>query len=796
MSVKHPLSKSLYEIKFNFRRAGDGIYVFFEPNALPVKKQQLEDLVANCKKNRIDCIIPCLSGISEASGVTFALISDFYRDLLGIAEKRGVHVGLSIDKFIETCLFFEPSIDEKIKRKICSKILNQREYYCSECEHISMDLNDTTVMSVSVFDEENGDSIDIYDSLQNGRVEYVPPVGNWVLNAYTCDYDNIVGGKVRRSVNKLNFEASKRFLSLVLDILGEDVKRHIGKTLTALYMNDICFDSPNRRNWDDSFNDKFMQMFNFDPKPYYDCLFYGVGEHMSHLKTLFMACRSKMLSDGIFKALDCFARENSLEVINGITEPKLADCSWLTGDALLNFSRSSCALLDKEYMYGFNSLNLASSAGESFGLSDTYCELFKNYGNVSPKIMFKDVMCAYSRGCTRLLAHDSFNILLDSKDNPTKKKLLDLNTRCRNMLGEGTRVSDIAILYPIDSMHSEVFLYQTKSQGFEYPNIMQDNDYMTVINLLSYFCGQDTMLIHPSVMKSSCRVSGNKLCMTTGSGENHFSVLVIPGTSVISIDNLRLIKEFYDKGGKIIATGRLPRFATEYHPDHEKAADDLDFMRQNKYGTDLDVEVRETMSYIFGSDTAIQTQVHEYYYNANSNGGEAYFVCSSKTTSDGTLYCDEKLLKRILYSFNIPLDVYMSGLPRHMGYDALGDIYPNFSRLGLGATLPRGGTVNRIHKRRGELDVYFFSNTTDTRHNGYAFIKGSISPVALDPISGKRKNVGHRYVEYKNQVYTAVHLDLEACGCVFILSLGNSVPKRKITNIPKIKSIEHNFLTE
>ena len=132
MSIKHSLSKSLYEIKFNFRRAGDGIYVFFEPTSLPASKQQLEDLVSDCKRNKIDCIIPCLSGISEASGVSFALISELYRDLLSIAEKRGVHVGLSVDKCIEDCFFSEPSVDEKIKRKICSKILNQREYYCYE----------------------------------------------------------------------------------------------------------------------------------------------------------------------------------------------------------------------------------------------------------------------------------------------------------------------------------------------------------------------------------------------------------------------------------------------------------------------------------------------------------------------------------------------------------------------------------------------------------------------------------------------------------------------------------------
>ena len=795
MSVKSSFSESIYELKFNFRRAGDGIYVFFEPDSLPVRKQQIEYLINECKKNKIACIIPRFTSISEA-GADLALVSDFYRELLCAAEKKGVCIGLSIDRYIEDCFFSDASIDEQTKLELCSGMLNQRQYYCNECEHVSMDLNDTSVMSVTLFDEENSDSIDIYEFLQNGRVEYDPPVGNWVLNAYTCDRDNIVGGAVRRSVNKLDFESSKKFLSLVLDALGDDIKRHVGKTLSVLYMNDICFDSPNRRNWDDSFNEKFTQLYGFDPKPYYNCLFYGIGEKTPHLKSLFMSCRAKMLSDGIFCALDCFARENSLELINGITEPKLADCSWLVGDALLNFSNSSCALLDKAYMYGINSLNLASSAGENFGLNDIFCELYGNYHTISPKILFKDTLNAYSRGCTKLLAHLPKGLLWDINSSITQRGLVELNARCRNLLQGGNRVSDIAILYPIDSMHSEVFLYQTRENGFEYPNTIQENDYMTVINTLSYFCGQDSLLIHPSVMSSSCSVHDKKLRISTASGENDFGVLILPGISVISIENLRLIKQFYDNGGKIIATGRLPHFAAEYHPDHERAADEDDFMRLDEYATPLDIEVRETVSHIFGRDTAIQSKIMQYYHNTNKNGGEAYFICSSKTTSDGTLYCDEKLLKRVLYSFNTPLDVYMSGLPNHMTFDALGDIYPNFSRLGLHATFPGGGTVNRIHKKRGELDIYFFSNTTDSNYNRYAFIKGGISPVALDPISGKRKKIGYRYVEYKNEIYTAVHLDLEACGCIFILSLGNNVPKRKITNIPKIKSIEHNFLTE
>lgn len=790
--ITSPVSSGFKRIKQD-----NGVYMFFEPSSLPVDRQILECLVADCKKDKIDCIIPCLSGTTEVSGTAFMLISDFYGELLELAEKKGVHIGLAIDKLILNCFFSESSpVPMGTLDMLSARILNHREYYCSEGEHVSMDLSEYALMSVTVFDEENACYTDISEYLSDGKLEYDPPLGNWVVNAYTCDKYNILGDKDLHSLNLLNYAACKKFISLVIDLLGEKVKRHIGKTLSLLYMTDICFDAPNRRNWDENFNAKFEQMFGFSPEQYYNALFYSIGEKTPHIKNLFMSCRAKMLHDGIFKALSDVAEEHHLELVSRMTEPKLADCSWLTGDALENFSYSSCALLDKAYMYGINSLTLAASAGQNFGHRDVYCELYGDYYRISTDIMFKDAINAYSRGCTRLMLHTPKEVFSDKDKGLNRSKRLCFSSRCRELLCGGATVSDVAILYPSQSMHSEIYLYQTKEQGFEYPNILPYNDHMSVVNMLSYYCGQDTVLIHPDIMKSSCTVKKKQIKMTTVSGNNSFSVLILPGISVISIENIRLIKEFYDNGGKVIATGRLPHFAAEYHPDDEQESDENDFMHLDEYATTLDLEVRDTVSQIFGSETSIKGKLKEYYHNKNLNGGEAYFLCTSKTTSDGTLFCDENLLKRILFSFKLPFDVYMSNLPDKLGYDALNDIYPNFSRLGHHATFPGGGMVGHIHKRRDGTDIYFFSNTTDSKYRGYVFLKGILSPTSLDPIKGTRKKASHRHIKYNDCLYTAVRLDLEPSQAIFITSPENYSPKKKIKSIPKITSIEHNFLTE
>ena len=799
MSAKKSFVQGMDKANRNFMRIrpGNGIYKFFEPASLPTDTKVIERFVCECRKNKIDCIIPCLPKDLSVSGDSFALISDFYDTLLNISEKKGIKVGLSFDKIIEDCFFCDSSpVPENTRDEICSRILNLREYYCITGESVDMDFSDTTLMSISLFDVENAESCNISEYLTGSKLSFTPSLdGNRIVNAYTCDAEDILGGEQKKTFNKLNHDTSLKYLTLTLDILGEKVKRHIGKTLSVLYMNGICFDAHNRRNWDASFNDKFFEMFGFSPEDYYNCLFYSIGEKTVHLKSLFMSCRARMLLDGVMKALKDFADRYGLELINSITEPKLADCSWLTGDALSNFSYSSCALLDKAYMYGINSLSLSASAGQNFGLSDVYCELYGDYYKISPRIMFKDAINAYSRGCTRLVVHSPASIVSAPKDVFNRKRLLKFASRSRALLSGGTQISDIAILYPAPSMHSEIYLYQCKSVGFEYPNILPNNDHMTVINMLSSYCGQDTMLIHPEVMNTSCSVSGNKINMITASGSNSFGVLILPGISVINIDNLRLIKKFYDNGGKVIATGRLPHFSAEYHPDHEKEKDENDFMHIVEYGTVLDDEVRETVAHIFGSETTIQSRLCEYYHNSNTNGGEAYFLCASKTTSDGTLFCDENLLKRIIYSFNLPLDVYISNLPNQMGYDLLNDIYPNFSRMGYNIAFPGGGIVNHIHKRRENVDIYFFSNTTDKKYGGYVFIKGMLCPTLLDPATGKKTSASYKYVNFKGEVYTALRLNIEPSHSTFVISEKNKSPKVKLEHIPRIKSIEHTFLT-
>lgn len=781
------------------------IYTYFEPSSLPVADGIIEKFVSKCKSNKISCIIPVIPDSSEASGNCFVLAGGLYERLIYFASEAGIKVGLNIQPIFEWSIFDEGlMLSAKRISDIRSRVLSCYEYYCQPGEHILSSIDTNTLMSLTVFDEEYADCIDLRPYVKNGVLDYFVPQGNYVLKEYRCSPKDIVSGDLVPSVNKLDYKACKLFLSTVLDLMGPRVYSHLGSVISLLHISDICFDAPNRRNWDASFNDRFEKEFGFDPSPYYNALFSSIGEKTPHIKNLFMSLRARMLKEGMIAALSDLANENKLDLIYSLAEPKLTTCSFVTGDSLSLQERSACALLEKAYMYGINSLELSSSAALNFSTDQVCCELFDKYVRTSIKILFNDAINSFARGANLLLTHlpdvkeishedrKKYNI----KGNAFRKAFCAFAARAQSLLRGGRQVSDIAVLFPVDSMHASVYFYQTKESRFEYPPTTSCNDYMTLLNILSNFCGHDPALLHPDVLNSSCVIEKNKIkLLGDNGGSTEFSVLFIPGNAMINLNNLRKIKEFYDNGGKVVATVHMPSYASEYTSEHEaeKKHQDATFML-NSYETDNDREVRDTIKYIFGEDATNSSLVRKYFENKNDNGGEAYYLCASVTASDGSIYTDEELIKSVLNAFRIPLDVYMSELPRITRTDRFNNTYPEFANLGMHARIPGGGFINYIHKRRDGSDIFFFSNTTDDPYKGTVYIKGKHSPILYDPIANKRLAGHYRHVRHLGEVYTAIPLSLGSSSCAFILSNGDR-RDTDVSDLPEVESIECSFLT-
>ena len=70
------------------------------------------------------------------------------------------------------------------------------------------------------------------------------------------------------------------------------------------------------------------------------------------------------------------------------------------------------------------------------------------------------------------------------------------------LLRGGEHICDVAILYPIHSLHSVVFLYQAAGvQEFEYPVTPENADYMETMNSFLNYVGMDSTFVHPNIIR-------------------------------------------------------------------------------------------------------------------------------------------------------------------------------------------------------------------------------------------------------------------------------------------------------
>lgn len=768
------------------------LFLIYDMTSFPPPREAVEKYVEKCAHNGIGCIIPRLPRELEPHAELLPRLAGFYEMLIAIAAKKGVKIGFHLEPVVEQSFYLSPAAEFVAHTR--TRTLIRRQYFCDPREQLYLPLREGTPMSVMAYDDEHTDRIDLRPYIRDGVIAYTVPDGNWTVEEYLCTGEPQYGEPPIHTCNILSYDSSMDFLKSLFAHLGETVVAAMGSTVTHLFVSDICFHAPNRRNWDDSFNEVFQARFGFDPAPYYPALYHFIGERDPHIKSLFMACRAEMFRSGLLSALKAISNRHGLHLIAAMAEPKLPACSWLNGDALANSLYSPCAVQEKAYLYGINSTHLAASAADNYGSKYVSCELFRDYSKLTTDIAYKDAMNAFGHGANLLIAHWNQQRITGN----TRRRLLDrffmdvmgregkftfsaFVARTQALLRGGSRVNDIAMLYPIYALHDKVYLYETPSDNsFEYPYTHFTCHYMTVLNTISTYVGQDITILHPETVNSLCNTEGGILYLKTPFQPQKFRILILPGADMVSLENLRLVQKFFDEGGKIVATGHLPKLAFEYHVDDEQS-DPNDFMGMLEYGTPNDREVRTISRHIFGDEALNPAIIKESFYNRGENGGEAYYIPSHRTAADGTELTDCVTLNNILQSFRVPLDMYMPDMPRFECIGAFNSSFNEFIRLGLGDFVPGGGMISRIHKQRDDLDIYFFANTTDRDYGDNIFLRGVHCFDCWDPHTGSTNRLGSRYVRYRGEVYTRTHLYVPAERAVFLISRPNPKHTRRIT---------------
>ena len=648
-----------------------------------------------------------------------------------------------------------------IERALCDEdsrtvVLSRREYYAEQREHLKLTLSDKPTLSLIALDEEYTRIIDLRPYVKDNVLEFDVPDGNWIIEQYICT-DTEQDGTQHITHNRLSRTAFISYLDRLYVLCGGVQNTAIG----AIYYHNLCFDSPNRRNWAEDFNELFKERFGFDPSPYYPVLFHNLGGGTEHIRALFMQCRAELLRTGIARALRDFAMAQHLEPIIIQAEPKAPACSWITGDALANQAYCAAGRMDHAYLYGLNSLSLAASAAADSGQQRVICEMFARLSDAyTEELALKETITALGNGANTLIMHPTVMKMSRQFTEPVHRSLY--------LLTKGFSVCDVAMLYPIYALHTKPQLYEQPASDYEYPVTPFTCDYMTLANSLSHYAGVNLTMLHPDTLQKHCRLRDDQLFFENVRGNNGFRVLILPATSMIRLDNLRIISEFYDNGGIVIATGTLPDSAFEFLPEFEK---DLLQHYGEEYITDYDIEVRELVKHIFGERACDKTVINNRGYNSNAKGGRAYLLYPSATAADGTFMTASDEIMRLLYELRIPYDVIMPGMRRLENGGVFNLPLPEYRHIDMPEGVHRVGMMGHLHKVNGTQHTHMLYNTTDRDYENTVYLRGALKPVIYDPQTGKVKRMRRvKYATYRGQIYTYLPLKIPKQSTLFLVS--------------------------
>ncbi len=188
-------------------------------------------------------------------------------------------------------------------------------------------------------------------------------------------------------------------------------------------------------------------------------------------------------------------------------------------------------------------------------------------------------------------------------------------------------------------------------------------------------------------------------------------MLILPSCSMISLSNLRKATDFYNSGGMVLFTTRLPHKSTE--PGKEQEVDSL-------------------IKSVFP-----RSEDDAWVLIENKMGGKACFLPDADAIN----------LSEILYGSGLDYDV----------------------------SYPLNSDIQYIHKVIDDRNVYFFANTGEGFIQTEVTVRGEMAFEEWDPHTGNIRTLPSGILKRNtpDQLFTRVKLDLKPYHSCFLVEAGS-----------------------
>jgi len=583
------------------------------------------------------------------------------------------------------------------------------------------------LMAAVAMNTETSERIEISDYVKNGVITWQVPAGKWKIMLFPMVKDS--WHKAYPVVDYLDTTAVRKMINLTYDGYAEQFSSYFGNTIKMTFFDDVGF-WRHPQTWTGKFNEKFKELHGYDPKPFYPALWHNIGPETEAVRNAFFHTRAEMLAEGFPKLAAEWNEKHGLKSTGhppGNYDPTPID---MNADIFKFYRYTQVPLVDViiKYQFGQNGHKLISSAADYYDRPVVSTEIygaFKESDYTFDSLMlYRPMMEMFVRGVNFVIPHGMWYnpdlVYIPPLVSPYNKKIAPALPAYSKFVGRsclllqgGRRVADIGVMYPFEELAGH-FVFDNPDgirQGFY---ISRETDYQEISGILTNEVRRDFTFIHPEFFLSDkYQIENGLVKLNNAENFQEYKVMFLTGCKTISYKTLQKLKTFYESGGTIISTTKLP------HKSSEKGEDQ---------------KVIDLVQEIFGINALLQdnSSIHK---QSNEKGGVSIFIPSP----------DKESIAR-----------------------ALENTMPDIQFVSNPVLSTDFGKFSYIHKVKEGRNIFYFANSSDEKIDTEVILKGKYKLENRDPhkgtISGINKLV---FQEDNGQIFTKCRLTLSPVSSVF-----------------------------
>jgi hypothetical protein len=387
-------------------------------------------------------------------------------------------------------------------------------------------------------------------------------------------------------LNHFSRKALDRHLEVVGGAFHKAIGDEFGKTVRAVFCDSFEIHLPhNSHYWTDDFQAEFKKRKGYDITPHLLALWFDVGDKTPRIRHDFIHVLSQLIMENFFIPLREWCEQNKLKsrvqshgsigellqayAVNSIPEGEQVTSGEPQVSVHRKYATSSAHIYEKplvsaesftfltapgypgSYRYMVN-LELMKSVLDP-GLRDGYQEIVNHgYSYNDPDEKTEPFIEMYASAVIRHTEpwwqyYNHFTSYM---------------ARCCSLLSRGHFAGDVAILSPIPDAWCKAAAPQKVFWSPEATIHWDDLPSLIVHH------GYDFNFVNDDVLTDRSRFEGGKLRI----GQMEHSVLILPDVTYIPLKTIERVRAFCQSGGTVIATRRLPWFATGFGKYYEHDA--------------------------------------------------------------------------------------------------------------------------------------------------------------------------------------------------------------------------------